>query len=50
MKEYTVEEQNDETRRYYLSLKATKAECNYGSKNCDTCQKNKECKLYEFVR
>lgn len=39
-----------ETRRYYLSLKSTRAECNYGSKNCDECPRKQECNLYQYVR
>ncbi len=54
MAEYTVgsdhEEMQKETRRYYLSLKSTRVECNFGSRNCEECLRKQECKLYPYVR
>lgn len=38
----------DELRRFYLQQKSVRRECEYGSKNCDTCTK-KDCTIRQYV-
>ena len=42
------EEQVSEIRRFYLQQKSVRAECDYGTKNCATCQ-IKDCKIKQYV-
>lgn len=37
-----------EIRRFYLQQKSTRAECEYGSKNCCSCKKD-DCRIRQFV-
>lgn len=46
----SFEQEREETRRFYLSMKATRAECNFGNRNCDECLRKQECKMYPYVR
>lgn len=41
-------ERENELRRFYLQQKSVRKECDYGSKNCSTCD-NKDCKIRPYV-
>lgn len=45
---YEEKDNKEELRRFYLQQKSVKAECGYGSKNCDTCTK-KDCTIRPYV-
>lgn len=43
------EARKEETKRFYMQQKSTRAECNFGSRSCTSCLRRDECKIREFV-
>ncbi len=42
------EAEKERTYKFYNSLKTASPECDYGSKNCETCKKN-NCTWRQFL-
>ncbi len=43
------EREKEERKRFYAQQKSLKPECNFGNKNCDTCDKRAKCVIRQYV-